>query len=221
MGTFSITLTISPYSVLPIKFEPIIYVTIFFLISEFQNQSEHNVVFLLNQQCLLNLSIHKYYAMTKIQYTKPKNFRKDTVLLLEKIVKVVDDYQEQGYRITLRQLFYQLVTKNILENKESQYKKLSTLLKDARMSGLIDLDVIEDRIRVPTMPSSRFSYIVSRLTLGALSVGLSLPAAIFGNEYFSGIPELDVIIAGGIGFVTYRSQDFKKLYKGDKSKNDS
>ncbi|AJM91752.1 hypothetical protein [Nitrosopumilus piranensis] len=30
---------------------------------------------------------------------------------------------------------------------------------------------------------------------------------------------LDVIIAGGIGFVTYRSQDFKKLYKGDKSKD--
>ena len=55
--------------------------------------------------------------MTKIQYIKPKNFRKDTVLLLEKIVRVVDDYQEQGYRMTLRQLFYQLVTKNILENK--------------------------------------------------------------------------------------------------------
>ncbi len=67
--------------------------------------------------------------MTKIQYIKPKNFRKDTVLLLEKIVKVVDDYQEQGYRMTLRQLFYQLVTKNILENKESQYKKLSTYSK--------------------------------------------------------------------------------------------
>ena len=91
--------------------------------------------------------------MTKIQYIKPKNFRKDTILLLEKIVKVVDDYQKQGYRMTLRQLFYQLVTKNILENKESQYKKLSTLLKDARMSGLIDWDVIEDRIRVPAMPN--------------------------------------------------------------------
>ena len=90
--------------------------------------------------------------MTKIQYIKPKNFRKNTVVLLEKIVKVVDDYQKQGYRMTLRQLFYQLVTKNILENKESQYKKLSTLLKDARMSGLIDWDVIEDRIRVPSMP---------------------------------------------------------------------
>ena len=36
--------------------------------------------------------------MTKIQYIKPKNFRRDTVLLLEKILKVVDDYQEKGYR---------------------------------------------------------------------------------------------------------------------------
>lgn len=71
----------------------------------------------------------------------------------------------------------------------------------------------------PSTPSSRFSYLLSRLTLGALSVGLSLPAAIFGNEYFTGMPVFDVIIAAGIGFVTYRSQDFKKLYKGDKSKD--
>ena len=73
-------------------------------------------------------------------------------MLLEKIIAVVDEYKEKGYRMTLRQLFYQLVTQNILENKESQYKKLSTLLKDARMSGLVDWDVIEDRRRVSAMP---------------------------------------------------------------------
>jgi len=91
--------------------------------------------------------------MTKISYTLSKNFRKDTLLLLEKIVVMVDDYERKGYRMTLRQLFYQLVSQDILPNDQKKYKKLSTIIKDARMAGLIDWDVIEDRIRIPTMPS--------------------------------------------------------------------
>jgi len=91
--------------------------------------------------------------MTKISYTLSKNFRKDTLLLLEKIVTMVDDYEKKGYRMTLRQLFYQLVSHDILPNDQKKYKKLSTIIKDARMAGLIDWDVIEDRIRIPTMPS--------------------------------------------------------------------
>jgi hypothetical protein len=91
--------------------------------------------------------------MTKISYTLSKNFRKDTLLLLEKIVVMADDYERKGYRMTLRQLFYQLVSHDILPNDQKKYKKLSTIIKDARMAGLIDWDVIEDRIRIPTMPS--------------------------------------------------------------------
>jgi len=91
--------------------------------------------------------------MTKTSYTLAKNFRKDTILLLEKIVAMVDDYEKNGYRMTLRQLFYQLVSHDILPNDQKKYKKLSTIIKDARMAGLIDWDVIEDRIRIPTMPS--------------------------------------------------------------------
>ena len=75
------------------------------------------------------------------------------MLLLEKIVVMVDDYERKGYRMTLRQLFYQLVSHDILPNDQKKYKKLSTIIKDARMAGLIDWDVIEDRIRIPTMPS--------------------------------------------------------------------
>jgi len=66
---------------------------------------------------------------------------------------MVDDYEKKGYRMTLRQLFYQLVSHDILPNDQKKYKKLSTIIKDARMAGLIDWDIIEDRIRIPTMPS--------------------------------------------------------------------
>ncbi len=91
--------------------------------------------------------------MAKIAYTDPKNMRAATRELLDKIVEVVDDYTEQGYKLTLRQLYYQLVSKNIIPNIDGQYGKLSGILKDARMCGMIDWDVIEDRLRIPKIPS--------------------------------------------------------------------
>ncbi|MDH3517216.1 MAG: hypothetical protein OEM44_10470 [Nitrosopumilus sp.] len=105
--------------------------------------------------------------MAKISYTLSKNFRKDTMLLLEKIVVMIDDYERKGYRMTLRQLFYQLVSHDILPNDQKKYKKLSTIIKDARMAGLIDWDVIEDRIRIPTMPSEFEN--ISHLVKAAIS----------------------------------------------------
>ncbi len=65
---------------------------------------------------------------------------------------VLEDYREQGYTLTLRQLYYQLVTKNIIPNEDRQYKKLSRVLKMGRMCGLVDWDSIEDRVRVPKRP---------------------------------------------------------------------
>ncbi len=55
--------------------------------------------------------------------------------------------------MTLRQLYYQLVVKNIFANQQKNYAKLSDLLGEARMCGLCDWDVIEDRIRVPKFPN--------------------------------------------------------------------
>ena len=110
--------------------------------------------------------------MAKISYTETKNFRKDTILLLEKIVAMVDDYEKKGYRMTLRQLFYQLVSHDILLNDQKKYKKLSTIIKDARMAGLIDWDIIEDRIRIPTMPSE-FENISDLVKTAISSIGVT------------------------------------------------
>jgi hypothetical protein len=68
---------------------------------------------------------------------------------LQLINKIVTEYTEQGLVLTLRQLYYQLVTKNVIENKVSEYSKLSQHLKEGRMSGIIDWSAIEDRLRVP------------------------------------------------------------------------
>ena len=85
--------------------------------------------------------------MVKCRYQEPKNIRPANRQLLEKIIKVVEAYKKQGYRMTLRQLFYQLVSKSIIPNTQSQYKKIGGMLTDARLCGQVDWDIIEDRVR--------------------------------------------------------------------------
>jgi hypothetical protein len=84
---------------------------------------------------------------------KETNFRPDSLGLIAKCEEIVIDYLGQGLRLTLRQLYYQLVTKNIIKNVERSYKNLSSLVSDARLAGMLDWDAIEDRIRVPVIPS--------------------------------------------------------------------
>jgi hypothetical protein len=47
----------------------------------------------------------------------------------------------------VRQLYYQLVSKNIIPNTERSYKNITSLVNDARLAGLLDWDMIEDRTR--------------------------------------------------------------------------
>jgi len=62
---------------------------------------------------------------------------------------IVDEYKEQGYVLTLRQLYYQLVSRGIIPNQQVEYSKLSSLLVKGRMAGIVDWSSIEDRLRVP------------------------------------------------------------------------
>jgi hypothetical protein len=83
---------------------------------------------------------------------KDIKFKPDSVDRIEKCNDIIDDYKSQGLRLTLRQLYYQLVTKNVIPNVERSYKNLSSLVTDARMAGLMDWNAIEDRVRVPRVP---------------------------------------------------------------------
>lgn len=76
--------------------------------------------------------------------------RKEVVV--ENIRKIVTSFRQQGYILTLRQLHYQLVTKNQIINHDTAYKKLGRILDDCRYGGVIDWDSIEDRGRVPYLP---------------------------------------------------------------------
>lgn len=76
-----------------------------------------------------------------------KNFNNKSMNLILIAEEICNDYASQGYDLSLRQLYYQFVSRDILENTEANYKKLGTLISDARLAGLIDWDVIKDRGR--------------------------------------------------------------------------
>ena len=66
---------------------------------------------------------------------------------LEQVQQIVGEYQNQGLSLTLRQLYYQMVSRDFIPNSQNEYKKIADLLSDARRAGLIDWDAIEDRTR--------------------------------------------------------------------------
>lgn len=76
-----------------------------------------------------------------------KNFRTESLRLINLINHVIGEYSEQGYSLTLRQLYYQLVARDIIPNTPRSYKNVGNLINDARLAGLIDWKAIEDRTR--------------------------------------------------------------------------
>lgn len=51
--------------------------------------------------------------------------------------------------MTVRQVYYQLVSRQVIENNRGQYQAVSNALVDARKEGRIPWDWIEDRLRRP------------------------------------------------------------------------
>lgn len=68
---------------------------------------------------------------------------------IQTINTILDKYSEQGYKLTLRQLYYQLVARDLVPNVPREYAKLSQTCVIGRMNGLIDWSMIEDRVRKP------------------------------------------------------------------------
>lgn len=78
-----------------------------------------------------------------------KRFGPERLATIAKANEIIEDYQSQGYRLTLRQLYYQFVSKDLIPNSERSYKNLGSTINEGRLAGLIDWDAIEDRVRVP------------------------------------------------------------------------
>jgi hypothetical protein len=84
--------------------------------------------------------------MPKIKYQEI-NLRKDSLSMIDMCNKIIREYTAAGYILTLRQLYYQLVSRDIIPNKQSEYKRVGSIVNDGRLAGLIDWDALEDRTR--------------------------------------------------------------------------
>lgn len=81
------------------------------------------------------------YAYKEIKFQRP------TMEIIDKADEICRTYAGQGLTLTLRQLYYQFVSRNLIANRDSEYKRLGAILNDARLAGLIDWNHVEDRTR--------------------------------------------------------------------------
>jgi hypothetical protein len=84
--------------------------------------------------------------MSKIAYIE-KNFRAETLEIVEQANAIIKEYEDQGFDLTLRQLYYQFVARDLIPNTQRDYKRLGSIINDARLTGLIDWESIVDRTR--------------------------------------------------------------------------
>lgn len=85
--------------------------------------------------------------MPKIEYEPVKSFHDDTLRTIENANKIINEYQDQGFDLTLRQMYYQFVARDLIANEQKEYNRLGRIVNDGRMCGLIDWYAIEDRTR--------------------------------------------------------------------------
>ncbi len=75
------------------------------------------------------------------------NPKESSLELIKTANQIIQEYQNDNYILTLRQLYYQFVARDIIPNSEKSYKNLGSLITKGRMSGRISWDAIEDRNR--------------------------------------------------------------------------
>lgn len=84
--------------------------------------------------------------MPRICYVERK-FSRDSLAKIDAANSIIAEYIDDGLSLTLRQLYYQFVSRDLIPNNQREYKNLGSIINDARMAGLIDWSAIEDRTR--------------------------------------------------------------------------
>ena len=84
--------------------------------------------------------------MPKIAYLT-KQFKGPALALIQTADAIINEYQADGLSLTLRQLYYQFVSRGLIANKQAAYKSLGNIISNARLAGLLDWTAIEDRTR--------------------------------------------------------------------------
>ena len=91
--------------------------------------------------------------MACITYVK-KTFTRASRATIQSAREIIAEYVQNGFDLTLRQLYYQFVARDLIPNTQRSYKRLGSLINDARLAGQIDWDHLVDRTRALRSQSS-------------------------------------------------------------------
>lgn len=75
------------------------------------------------------------------------NMSEARLKVVEQANAIAREYIAQGFDLTLRQVYYQFVSRGLIQNKDQEYKRLGDIINDARLSGRMDWNYITDRTR--------------------------------------------------------------------------
>lgn len=81
------------------------------------------------------------------EYFEDINFLAKSLVMIAQANEIIEEYQADGLTLTLRQLYYQFVSRDLLPNNQRSYDNLGRTISNARIAGLVDWDAIEDRTR--------------------------------------------------------------------------
>lgn len=76
-----------------------------------------------------------------------KSFSQAHRVMIQRAEIILDEYDKQGFILTLRQLYYQFVARDLLPNTVKSYQLLGKVIGAARLAGKIDWALMEDRTR--------------------------------------------------------------------------
>lgn len=76
-----------------------------------------------------------------------KKFSKAHLDVIEGVNKIIGEYESKGFSLTLRQIYYQFVSRGWMPNKDAEYNRLGNIVSEGRLAGLISWTAIEDRNR--------------------------------------------------------------------------
>jgi hypothetical protein len=81
------------------------------------------------------------------EFFEEHKFRSETLKIIEQANTIIEEYQEDGFDLTLRQLYYQFVSRDLIPNTQKSYSRLGDIISNARLNGNIDWETIKDRTR--------------------------------------------------------------------------
>lgn len=84
--------------------------------------------------------------MPKIAYVNQR-LGKESLDIIDTANTILEAYAAKGYQLTLRGVYYQFVSRDLIPNTQRSYSRLGDIIAKGRMNGLLDWDHIKDRGR--------------------------------------------------------------------------